>query len=237
MTAIATPFTVVKQTKTYLEIVDQIVTLIRNGSIVPGEKLPAERKLSRELGTGRQCLREAFSALEVMRLVEVKPGKGAFVRTDARLNLNGHATAFSEEDSPFELLEARKIIEPRAAALAAKRITSAEVAELEELVRTMKANRAAGFYSPEPGRKLHLVVVKASRNIVLYQFLCWIMDRMSRSLWNNLKGKSLEVPGRFEKYHDEHVALVRALKDKDAKQAERVMLKHLSEIEKDILNT
>jgi GntR family transcriptional repressor for pyruvate dehydrogenase complex len=236
MTVIDKRFTVVKQTKTYLEIVDQIVTLIRNGSIVPGEKLPAERKLSRELGTGRQCLREAFSALEVMRLVEVKPGKGAFVRADAHLNLNGHA-ALSEEDGPFELLEARKIIEPRAAALAAKRIVPGEIAELDKLLRTMEANRAAGVYSPEPGRQLHLLIAKASRNIVLYQFLGWIMDRMGRSLWNNLKGKSLEIPGRFEKYHNDHVVMVQALKSKDAKQAERIMLKHLSQIEKDILNT
>jgi GntR family transcriptional repressor for pyruvate dehydrogenase complex len=237
MTVIDKRFTTVKQTKTYLEIVDQIVTLIRKGSIVPGEKLPAERKLSRELGTGRQCLREAFSALEVMRLVEVKPGKGAFVRADAPLNLNGQAAALSEEDSPFELLEARKIIEPRAAALAAKRIVAGEITELDKLLRTMKANRAAGVYSPDPGRQLHLVIAKASRNIVLYQFLGWIMDRMGRSLWNNLKGKSLEIPGRFEKYHHDHVVMVQALKSKDAKQAERIMLKHLSEIEKDILNT
>jgi DNA-binding GntR family transcriptional regulator len=101
----------------------------------------------------------------------------------------------------------------------------------------MESNRQAGFYSPEPGRKFHLVIMKASGNVVLYRFLCAVTERMSKSLWNNLKGKSLKIPGRFEKYHDEHVTLLQALKDKDAKQAERTMLKHLSEIEKDIMNT
>jgi GntR family transcriptional repressor for pyruvate dehydrogenase complex len=231
-------FTVIKQTRTYLEIVDQIVNLIRSGNIVPGERLPAERRLSSQFGTGRQCLREAFSALEVMKVVEVKPGKGAFVRSDALLHLNGPPAAiFSEEDSPFELLQARKIIEPKATALAAKQVTPEEIAEMEQLIHTMKANRVAGFYSPEPGRKLHLVIMKASRNAVLYHVLCWIMEGMSRSLWNNLKEKSLEIPGRFEKYYDEHLALLQALKEKDAKRAERIMLKHLSEIEKDIMNT
>jgi len=232
-----TRFTAVKQTKTYLEIVDQVVNLIRERSIVPGERLPAERKLSGELGTGRQCLREALSALEVMKLVEVKPGKGAFVRPDALLNLNGQPSAiFSEEDSPFELLEARRIVEPKATALAAKKITPGEITELEELVQAMKANRDSGFYSPEPGRKFHLIIAKASRNVVLYQFLCWVMERMGRSLWNSLKGKSLEVPGRFEKYHDQHITLLQALKNRDPKRAERTMLKHLSEIEKDLMD-
>jgi GntR family transcriptional repressor for pyruvate dehydrogenase complex len=232
-----THFTVIKQTKTYLEIVDQIVSLIRAGDLVPGEKLPAERKLSAELGTGRQCLREAFSALEVMKLVAVKPGKGAFVRADALRNLNGQPGAiFSEEDSPFELLEARRVVEPKAAALAAKQITPAELAAMGRLIRTMKANRAAGVYSPEPGRKFHLVIAKASRNIVLYQFLGWIMERMGRSLWNNLKGKSLAVPGRFEKYHGQHLTIMQALKNKDPKRAEGTMLKHLSAIEKDLMD-
>jgi hypothetical protein len=51
------------------------------------------------------------------------------------------------------------------------------------------------------------------------------------------QGKDPGNPGRFEKYHDEHGALLQALKDKDAKRAGRTMLKHPSEIEKDIMNT
>lgn len=231
-------FTAIKQTRTYIEIVDQIVNLLRGGQLQPGEQLPSERQLSVEFGTGRQCLREAFSALEVMKVLEVKAGKGAFIRADALIHLDGAAVAhFSEEDSPFELLQARKIVEPKAAALAARKISVEEIAELETIIRTMKSNRQAGFYSPEPGRKFHLVIMKASGNVVLYRFLCAVTERMSKSLWNNLKGKSLKIPGRFEKYHDEHVALLQALKDKDAKQAERTMLKHLSEIEQDIMNT
>jgi len=231
-------FTAIKQTRTYIEIVDQIVNLLRGGQIRPGEQLPSERQLSVEFGTGRQCLREAFSALEVMKVLEVKAGKGAFIRADALANLDGAASAhFSEEDSPFELLQARKIVEPKAAALAARKISAEEIAELEAIIHTMETNRQAGFYSPEPGRRFHLVIVKASGNVVIYRFICQVMERMSKSLWNNLKGKSLEVPGRFEKYHAEHRAILQAFKNRDSKQAERTVFNHLCEVEKDILNS
>jgi GntR family transcriptional repressor for pyruvate dehydrogenase complex len=231
-------FTAIKQTRTYIEIVDQIVNLLREGQIRPGEQLPSERRLSLEFGTGRQSLREAFSALEVMKVLEVKAGKGAFIRADALIHLDGAPAArFSEEDSPFELLQARKIVEPKAAALAARKISVEEIAELETILRPMETNRQAGFYSPEPGRKFHLVIMKASGNVVLYRFLCAVMERMSKSLWNSLKGKSLEVPGRFEKYHAEHLAILRAFRDRDSKQAEKAVFKHLSEVEKDILNS
>jgi hypothetical protein len=48
-----------------------------------------------------------------------------------------------------------------------------KIAEKEQLIRTMKANRAAGFYSPEAGGKLHLAIMKGSCNVVLYRSSAW----------------------------------------------------------------
>ena len=69
-------------TKTRLSeaAIEQIKELIVSENLEPGSKLPSERDLVEALGVGRSSIREALRILEIMGLVEVLPGKGAFVK-------------------------------------------------------------------------------------------------------------------------------------------------------------
>lgn len=65
--------------KTYKQIIGQIITLIINGELKNGDKLPGERALSGLLGASRASIREAFRTLEILGILEVRPGGGTYV--------------------------------------------------------------------------------------------------------------------------------------------------------------
>jgi len=228
-------FQSVKQTKTYAEIVEQISKLIEQGELEPGERLPSERTLSSALNIGRQSLREALSVLEAIGLLEVKHGIGTFVRPDAISNL---MTMPKEDEglmNPFELLEARRVIEVEIVSLAAKRATEQDLEEMETALIALKNNPDEGQHPFELDRKVHLAFARGAKNEILYRTMLEITDQMSKHLWTIMKEKSLEVLGRGEKYHKEHETIFNAIKSRDSKMATHAMLEHLKNIERAFL--
>ncbi|MDF2500043.1 MAG: GntR family transcriptional regulator [Anaerosporomusa subterranea] len=227
-------FTAIKHVRTYMEIVEQISRMIRNEELLPGEKLPSERALSAELGIGRQCLREALSVLEVLGLIEVKKGRGTFVREDAFGNLTAKDLDIEEVGDPFALLEARKALEPHAAFLAAKLAQPKDINEMDEILGEMAAVLTRGEHASAQDKRLHVVIARASRNPVFHKLMNEIIANMGKPLWLTLKEKSLQVHGRNERYHEEHVKLVEAIKQQDSRLAEKIMIQHLHGIEQDL---
>ncbi len=227
-------FTTIKHVRTYMEIVEQISRMIREKELQPGEKLPSERALSSELGTGRQCLREALSVLEVLGLIEVKKGRGTFVREDALSNLTTKDLDIEEVGDPFALLEARKALEPQVAFLAAKMVQPKDLAEMQEILAEMAEVLERGEHASAQDKRLHLVIARASRNPVFHKLMNEIIANMGKRLWLILKEKSLQVGGRNERYHEEHINLVQAIQQGNARLAEKIMIQHLQGIEEDL---
>ena len=62
------------------EVAEQIINLISNGDLVPGEKLPTEKELVEMFGVSRPSIREDLSALEMAEIIEMRHGEGSFVR-------------------------------------------------------------------------------------------------------------------------------------------------------------
>jgi GntR family transcriptional repressor for pyruvate dehydrogenase complex len=217
-----------------MEIVEQISRMIRSHELLTGERLPSERALSAELGIGRQCLREALSVLEVLGLIEVKKGRGTFVREDALANLATKNLDIEEVGDPFALLEARKALEPHAAFLAAKMAQPKDISEMDEILAEMAEILARDEHASEQDKKLHVVIARSSRNPVFHKLMNEIIANMGKPLWLTLKEKSLQVLGRNERYHEEHVKLVEAIRQRDSRLAEKIMIQHLHGIEQDL---
>lgn len=228
-------FKAVKQTKTYAEIVDQISRHIETGVLKPGERLPSERTLSDTLNIGRQSLREALSVLEAIGLIEVKHGIGTFVREDAVSNLPVVRREEVNADNPFEFLEARRVIEPEMASLAAKRATESEIAEMEKALEALRNDTTGGKREYELDRTLHLAVARGAHNEILYRSMLVITEQMSTHMWRIMKEKSLEVSGRGEIFTREHEAVLTAVKNGDHRTASQAMLTHLKSVERSFL--
>ena len=102
--------------------VQRIQSMILDGTLKPGDRLPAQRELSEQFGISRASLREALSVLETLGLVQVEVGRGVFV-----LGPDGDGTPqakwrFADRYSPMEVYETRLMLEPRSAALAARNV-------------------------------------------------------------------------------------------------------------------
>src|SRR5947208_4817259 len=131
-------FGVVRTPRVYEHIVAQIERAIYDGRLAHGDKLPPERQLVREFGASRVAVREALRALEHRGLLEVRQGSagGHFVRAaDASVVSRDFRTLLQlGRLTATQLAEARLIMEPEVARLAAERATDLDVKELRALL-------------------------------------------------------------------------------------------------------
>src|SRR5262245_53438839 len=116
--------------------------MILSGELRPGDRLPPEKELGEALGLSRSSLREAVKALEVIRVLDVRRGDGTYVTSlspGLLLDAMSFVVDIHQDDSVLELFEVRRILEPAAAALAAPRITEADIAHLRDLLDQVDA--------------------------------------------------------------------------------------------------
>ena len=227
----------IKTKKIYEEIVDQIKQLILDGQIKPGDKLPSERHLVESFRVSRASIREALSALEMMGLLEVKTGEGAYIR---QLQADSMAASLTralsmEKGSVLELLEVRKMIEVQAAGYAADRITNVELDELESILNSMRMNLyKIGKIGERADHSFHYNIAKATHNKITIR----LMDTISDHLQHLIKAsRSKLYEGKYtpEILYEEHVKILLALKRRDVNEAREQMIRHLEGVEEEIL--
>ena len=156
--------------RVYEQIVAHVERAIYEGRLRQGQKLPPERQLARDLKASRVAVREALRTLELRGLVEVRQGStgGYFVReADDRPLARDFATLFRlGRVSRTQLIEARRLIEPEVAFLAAQRATDADIKLLTAAVEQRDATAAAGGESRPFDLEFHRVLSDAARNPV-----------------------------------------------------------------------
>ena len=228
-------FEKVRTKKVYMEIVEQIQNLIKEGRLKKGDKLPPERVLAEQLGVSRPPLREALAALEILGVIESRGGRGNFI-----VNTFGSAyylqqfKELEQGESPLELLEARKVMEVEVAGLAAERHSPEDIRELKSIVGGMEkvVNNVSEFM--ELNRRFHLGIAVATNNSVLYQMMKYIVNELNKQLWIKLDEETLVLPGRTEKYFHQHCKILEAIKAKNKIKARKATLHHLVSFETDL---
>lgn len=214
------------------KIVARLLSLIKEKELGPGDKLPPERELAATMQVSRPSLREALRALSIMNVVEIRQGDGTYVTSLEPELLTEHlGFVFSLTDSTFlELFEARKIVEPDIAAIAAQRITDEENTELEVCLAKSIENIEDHQAFVEVDIELHERITKAARNPILNRFMASIgqLSRASRS-------RTVELPGVPQQSVEDHRTIVMALKARDPEAARQAMLQHLNNVEQKLM--
>lgn len=230
-------FNKVKTKKVYMKIVEQVRDLIKEGRLKPGDKLPPEQVLAEEFGTSRPSVREALSALEILGITESRGGKGNFIKDNFNFPLYEQKfRELEEEESPFELLEARKVLETEIVGLAAKNATEEEIATIQGSLNKMKDAMTNIPEIMEFDREFHINIARAAHNSLLFSMMIYLTDLSKEKLWINLKEKSWSIPGHTQKYFEEHNEILKTIKNKDSKGARNRMYDHLAGVERDLLN-
>src|SRR5436190_19653215 len=165
-------FTPVRTRRTFEEAAEQIAERVRDGELRVGDKLPGERALAAQMEISRPTLREAIAVLVEAGLLTVRrgPGGGMFVATDVvpvELVRQRSSMRLGEVAS---VLEARRLLEPRVAQLAAVRAGEEDFAALARSIEDMRLIVAAGYGPSDEDRFLqldvqfHLAVARATGN-------------------------------------------------------------------------
>ena len=170
----------VKRFRLTESVTDRVIAMLYKDGYRPGARLPSERELRVQLAVGRSSIREALQALIGMGIIEPQAGRGYFVRA-IKESSSRSPTAFSlaESHSLVELLEARLILEPEIAVLAAKNATTMDFAALElALLRiTEAAQRGKTVY--RAAAMFHVEFAKTAHNSALVQMVRSLVSVMS----------------------------------------------------------
>ncbi|MBS3975382.1 MAG: FadR family transcriptional regulator [Syntrophomonadaceae bacterium] len=229
-------FTPIKNEKMHVQVAEQIKMLIQHEKLKVGERLPSERELCKIFGVSRSTIREALTSLEILGYIEMRAGRGTYVNNINRVdNENTLIDQLEESVSPTEIFEARILIEPRLSGLAAQRAKKEDLEEIERVVASAKELSPSEIDEfEELDRKFHLLIAKAANNEVLYRFEESINNERMSKLWGNLKVKSMQKKGRVDRYRNEHEEILSAIRDRNPALAEKLTLKHLLDIHKNL---
>lgn len=181
---------------------------IRTGSLLPGTRI-REVEIAEQFGISRTPAREAIRRLESEGLISFQPRYGAIV---SKL----------DHQETMELYDIREILEGSAAEFAARHASAAEIEELEELVSSELAVIEQPTRLAELNQLFHSALYRAAHNRFLERALLGLRDSMAL-----LGGTSLQVEGRNEAAHAEHVAIVSAIAERDSERAEEAARTHI----------
>jgi GntR family transcriptional repressor for pyruvate dehydrogenase complex len=224
-------YKLVRSSRLYEQIVQQIEDSILNGTLKAGDQLPSERELALKFGVSRTAVREAVKSLHEKGLVEAYSGRGTFIT-------NGTSEAVTQSinlmmkidraDGSGSLAEVRQILEPEIAALAATRIQEPQLALMREAFSVMnQALRDPDAYI-EADLDFHLALAEAAGNPLILSLLDSIVG-----LLREQRIKIFFQEGGPERGQHHHARILAAIEKRDPEASRAAMRDHLEQVRED----
>ncbi|HEY4098454.1 MAG TPA: FCD domain-containing protein [Baekduia sp.] len=217
----------------YEQVADRLLSEIAAGRFAQGERLPAERELAQRYDVGRASVREALGFLAVRGVVETRPGAGSFVLGPAPPAGDASVADADPDAGPAALLQARAMVEPAVARLAAARAT--DDPELAALLGVMAASSDAA--DPQQRRRwsdadraFHRRIAQLTGNLVLVAIADHIATVMDQPLWQRLRDDAIATPGRTTLQLAEHRLIAAAIAEGDGDGAELLAARHIDHV-------
>jgi GntR family transcriptional repressor for pyruvate dehydrogenase complex len=209
---------------------------IRQGKLGTGEKLPTENALVEKYGVSRTVVREAFSRLKTLGLIETRQGSGSFIRALPRPD-SGKLKLIPDGsvDAVLKVVEVRRALEAESAALAAERRTAKSLQKIKQAMVALDKAVASGGDGVSEDVAFHAAIAHAAGNSFLLDTLAYLNQflenatRVTRA--NEATRTDLEDAVR-----NEHLAIVQAIEAGDAKAARLAGTKHMLNAAKRIGN-
>ncbi len=215
-----------KRTRLYEDIMDQLVNLIKEGSLKPGDRLPTERKLAEDLNVSRTAIREALRSLETMGYIYSKVGEGTYINEVTLKNvMDPFSTLLSQNGKLImELIEVRILLETEIARLAAKRITPLKTDTIQKTLDDMQKEIDSGNNGINAENAFHNSLAAAAENEAMGLILDMCGDLLSKT-----REATLNIPGQPKKTLADHASIFDAVRNGDSDLAAQRMKQHLSD--------
>lgn len=202
---------------------------IRENELMPGDRLPSEAALTKELDVSRTVVREALRSLAAMRIIEISAGRRAVV---ARLDhgpfslLLEHGI-YTEQINVRQIYDVRRTIEARTVALAALRRSDREAAEIVRLAEAMRASEDAVDALMESDFAFHAAIAVASRNPV-FALIVRAFQGVIRQNWD-VGWRARTTRDARESMLRNHYDIARSVESGDPVEAARLMGLHFED--------
>lgn len=212
-----------------MKAVDQVIVrikaMINSGELIPGDRLPAERKLAESLGFGRAQIREALHKLEFYGIVKTLPQSGSVINRMDITALDGLiADVINLQEYDFySLVETRVLLESKAIRLCAEKRTAEDLKKIQQALKQFADN----WDSPERVSydfAFHRAIAEASHNPVIKAMLLIITPDII-TLYNR---ERYCAPSKT--LVEEHSRMVEYIENRDGESAERLMIQHLQDV-------
>jgi len=181
---------------------------IRSGELAPGQRLAID-DLTRLLGMSATPIREALRLLQADRLVDYRPHYGVVVTE-------------TPPEATAEIYRLRRVLEPMAAELAVRDLSSDQLGDLERLHTELRAAVASGRGRQITDRNAawHWALYESANSVYLNDFI--------RRLWEGFPWRTMwALPGRAELSLREHEAMMEAIRASDAHATAQLMCEHI----------
>ncbi len=209
------------------EIAKQIMDLIANGSLKPGQRLLSERELCGLFGASRSSLREALRCLSIVGVLNARVGEGTSVAVDGGKFLRKimEWRLISEKHDIENLLEVRIALEGVSAADSAIHATPEDIAKATKLLAQMKKSLKDKKQFAVLDLEFHITLAKASGNTLLSDLISVIRSQLARTI-----PKVLQLPNALPLSLKEHIAILEGIERRDPELARKAMHAHLEAV-------
>jgi len=208
-----------------MQVVEHVRALIAAGEVKPGDRLPPERELARKLQISRSSLRAGIGFLSAMGVLKSRHGAGTFVSSGPpaldsnSLSVLGVLHGFL----PWQMFEARLVLEASVAALAAERATDEQIAELAEEVAEMYASLDDPAEYLIHDVRFHRTIARAAGNPILAA----LMETITANLYEN-RLSTVHNSRDLKESAEMHREIFRAIRSRNPAAARKGMEQHLN---------
>jgi GntR family transcriptional regulator, transcriptional repressor for pyruvate dehydrogenase complex len=224
----------IKQPKLADVIENRLESMILDGSLELGEKLPSERELAKQFDVSRPSLREAMQRLESKGLLTRRQGGGTYVKEELREQLTDPLFELlnTHPESQYDLLEFRYALEGISAYYAALRGTSSDFEKIKNSFSAIEKSRQVQDIEKEIQHvaQFYLSVMEASHNVVFVHLARGIQPLLEKNIADNIK-QLYGYPEVAQKIHQHRLQLLEAILSKQPAIAQQASAQHLIYIE------
>jgi GntR family transcriptional repressor for pyruvate dehydrogenase complex len=212
-------------------IADYIVAQIRGNEYRAGMKLPSERTIAEQLGVSRPSVREAISALQIVGILESRPGDGTYFSERIGFEDLGHQAiqVLESSDSPLEILQARKALEIGTTRMVIKIADKTDIEQIQKAWQNKLTEGLKGNYDGylDHASEFHMTIARATRNSVVERMTENLMQATQQPLWLSMRRTYYAGdPSRLKEMLDVHDRIVKAIQMRRTEQAIEAIEEH-----------
>jgi len=216
------------------KVADYIKEQILKGEYKENERIPSEREMGNALEVSRNTIREAYKILEAYGYLKTEHGKGVYIASEREQIKKMTKAFFLSNNQIIDLFAVRYVLEKSNVEWAIKNSTEKNVTELQQIVQNAEKiiiEEKDSIELAEYDSKFHLYIADMTKNEVVKRIMYHLIDLLAQS-----RTQSMKIPNRAKKSVEEHAQILNAIKEKDIPLAKKLMEKHLSSVEREILN-